>query len=231
MVWVGTALLLGLASSLHCVGMCGPISLALTAKSPKLLQHNLIYHFGRIITYTALGVLFGFFGRELFLFGFQQNVAVYAGIALLLYAVFPVVFRRLSFQHPLLRPIYGKWFKFSQRIMQGNGVRRSFSMGMLNGILPCGMVYAALAGALATQGILQGAGFMFLFGMGTSPLLTGFVMSQQLAKQEWRERFRAYLPVFLSIAAVLMILRGADLDWGSFSPSMIANQVFIAVCS
>ena len=72
---------------------------------------------------------------------------------------------------------------------------------------------------------------MFVFGLGTSPLLSAVVFSQKLVKADCRERMRAYQPLVLSVATLFMIVRGADLDWGMISPSMIANQVFIAICN
>lgn len=232
MIWLGTALLLGLASSLHCVGMCGPIVLAMnSSRSKKMMTHITLYHIGRIGTYVGLGFIFGMFGKQLFLFGYQQSIAVVAGLGLIAYALFPILFKSLSFNHPLIQPIHRVWLKTSNRVMRQKSNSSSLMMGALNGLLPCGMVYAALAGALATQGLWEGAGFMLAFGLGTSPLLTAVVFSQKLLKTEWRERMRAYQPLVLTFAALLMIFRGADLDWGMFSPSMIANQVFIAICN
>ena len=232
MMWLGTALLLGLASSLHCVGMCGGIVLAMnSSRSKKMVVHTTLYHLGRIGTYALLGLIFGLFGKQLFLFGYQQSIAIIAGLGLIAYALFPILFKSVSFSHPLIQPIHRAWLKTSNKVMQKKSKFSSLMMGALNGLLPCGMVYAALAGALTTQSLWEGAGFMIVFGLGTSPLLTAVVFSQKLLKTEWRERMRAYQPLVLVFAALFMIFRGADLDWGMFSPSMVANQVFIAICN
>ncbi|MEI6411389.1 MAG: sulfite exporter TauE/SafE family protein, partial [Bacteroidota bacterium] len=167
-------LLLGLAGSLHCVGMCGPLVLALpldAAGKRHVIGQMLLYHSGRILMYATLGILFGLLGKGIALAGFQKVLSITAGLLMIVMA-----FAAWRFEQLVARiPGFGT---FSQRVktqmgrmLRQNGAKALFTMGMLNGLLPCGMVYAALAGAIASFGGVEGGLFMLIFGVGTLPLL------------------------------------------------------------
>jgi len=203
-----SALALGALSSLHCVGMCGPLLLALN-------PHPLLYHTGRISTYAGAGLLFGLLGRHLYLAGWQQALSISLGSLILL--SFPVRHRNplAKLTQPLLRWMTRGW--------KSPSAPTFFVMGMANGLLPCGMVYLALAGALTRTSASEAALFMTLFGIGTLPLL---IATQQLRRRitpKGREHFRRLLPIITVGMGLLLILRGLNLGIPFVSPHLAST--------
>ncbi len=218
-----TALLLGLAGSLHCVGMCGPLLLALPLNAEgkrKVLRQMLVYHAGRILTYAALGMLFGLLGKGLAVAGFQKVLSIGAGVFMLGMAFMAWRFERLV----TALPGFGA---FTQRVKSGIGnlMRNhpngsTFSIGLLNGLLPCGMVYAALAGAIASTGAVEGALFMLVFGVGTLPLLLMVSVLDRTFSQTLRNKVRFAQPILLGLAGLLLLQRGLHLDLSLFESAV-----------
>ncbi len=215
-------LLLGLAGSMHCVGMCGPLMLALpldAAGKRQVWRQMLLYHSGRILTYVLLGVFFGLAGKGLALAGLQKALSISAGVLLILMAFAAWRFERLVTALP-------GFSGFTQRIQNGMGrlMRRHsgggvFYFGLLNGLLPCGMVYAALAAAIATTGGAAGGLFMALFGVGTLPLLlTMSVLGRSLPLAV--RRIRVLQPVLITIAGLVLLQRGLHLDLSLFEAAV-----------
>lgn len=208
------ALILGLAGSLHCVGMCGPLLLALpldAAGRQKVLTQSLQYHSGRLLMYTLLGLVLGSLGYEVFWTGFQQVITLFA--AFCMFAMALLSWRFESFVTAL--PGLGRWTRRVQSWFR-HTLQHSGSLpvlGMLNGLLPCGMVYAALAGALATGDAWRGGVFMLMFGLGTLPLL----LAVSLAGGQWgrtlRQKIRLLQPALLVLAGALMLQRSSHIDW------------------
>lgn len=230
----GAALILGLASSLHCIGMCGPIALALPVGQSSNLRKSiglLSYNFGRILTYASLGVLFGTLGKGLNIFTQQQWLSIAAGIFMLMMAFVPRSLDYFSSRYGWFVRFQNGWKKLTARFFKRSSLSALFSIGVLNGFLPCGMVYAALAGALATGDILGGSVFMIFFGLGTIPLMFSLAFAGNLIGPEVRIRFQKMIPVMLSLVGVMLIIRGLGLDLGHYSPSIIANQALIAICN
>ncbi|MBV6439073.1 MAG: sulfite exporter TauE/SafE family protein [Haliscomenobacteraceae bacterium CHB4] len=210
-----TPLLLGLAASLHCVGMCGPLMLALpldAAGRRHVLREMLTYHAGRILTYAALGVLFGLLGKSIALAGIQQGLSIGAGVLMLAMAFMAWRFEQLVTN----LPGFGRFTRSVQlrigRLLNQNSNGAAFGVGLLNGLLPCGMVYAALAGAIATSRGIEGGLFMALFGLGTLPLmLTVSVFGRSLGFSI-RQKIRLAQPILLTLAGLLLLQRGLHLD-------------------
>lgn len=221
-------LLLGLFSSLHCVGMCGPIALALPVHQFDITKKTtciIIYHLGRILMYALLGVAFGTIGKGLFIAGFHQNVSVILGVLLILGVLF---FNESKIQNSIYTN--SKWFVKVKGYF-GTFIRKKtlssfFVLGVLNGLLPCAMIYMALFGATATQGSLHGALFMFWFGLGTIPLLTAVVWMSQWVNKHFKNKMNKIVPTFLILTGVLLIVRGLGLDIPFLSPSTL--QLFIS---
>lgn len=221
-------LLLGLFSSLHCVGMCGPIALALPVHQFDITKKTtciIIYHLGRILMYALLGVAFGTIGKGLFIAGFHQNVSVILGVLLILGVLF---FNESKIQNSIYTN--SKWFVKVKGYF-GTFIRKKtlssfFVLGVLNGLLPCAMIYMALFGATATQGSLHGALFMFWFGLGTIPLLTAVVWMSQWVNKHFKNKMKKIVPIFLILTGVLLIVRGLGLDIPFLSPSTL--QLFIS---
>lgn len=218
-----TALLLGFAGSLHCVGMCGPLLLALpldAAGKRQVVRQMLVYHSGRILTYAALGVLFGLVGQGLAIAGFQKILSISAGIFMLGMAFMAWRFERLVTALPGFGA-FSQWVKTSiGKMLRSNPNSSTFSMGLLNGLLPCGMVYAALAGAIATTGGAEGGLFMGVFGLGTLPLLLVVSVFRGSFSSSMRQKIRVAQPILIGIVGLLLLQRGLNLDLSLFESAV-----------
>lgn len=213
MIW--PAFILGLAGSLHCLGMCGPLALALPAGAPDRARFAIgraAYNAGRIVTYCLLGVAFGAVGQTLAFAGWQRGLSIAAGIAMLA-AAFASHRLSASVQIPLFRKAWSA-------LLRNRGMASLFAIGLLNGLLPCGLVYVALAGAAATGSAAQGAVFMALFGMGTFPAMLAVALAGRMVSLPLRLRFQRAVPYAISFVAVLLILRGLDLGIPLVSPAL-----------
>jgi len=214
---------LGAAGSLHCVGMCGPLSLALPvhhfSKAGKFLA-LLLYQFGRVITYSVIGLLFGLAGRRIYIAGYQQWFSIALGSLVLVVAALYFIQKkgvRLSF----LSRFYQSVQHIIIRILKSSpGIFSFLLLGLANGLLPCGMVYIALATSLSFATIGESVSFMALFGAGTLPAMLFIGYAGMIIKPELRIAFRKITPVFISIMGVLLILRGLNLGIPFISPEL-----------
>lgn len=217
-----TAFIFGLISSFHCVGMCGPIALMLPVdrNNPnKKATQILTYHLGRLTAYAVIGLIFGLLGRGFFMAGFQQKMSVFVGIAIIIAVVVPEkVFARYNFSKPV--------FKLLSNIKSalGNQFKKKtyssiFTIGLLNGFLPCAMVYVALFGAMAMQNELMGSFYMILFGLGTVPLMSSVVYLQSFLTVSVRNKIQKVIPVVAVVIGILFIFRGLGLGIPYVSPS------------
>jgi len=218
-----TAFILGLAGSLHCAGMCGPLALALPTPAKGALSFmagRLAYNLGRIITYSLLGVVFGSLGKTLFFAGVQRWMSIGLGAALLA-GLFSS--KRLVFARPV--SAFVTWLRsgmshfLRQRSFVSLGV-----LGLLNGLLPCGLVYVAAAGAASTGSIVGGAIYMALFGAGTLPMMLIISLSGRLVSSSLRLRLAQVVPVSVFLLATLLILRGLGLGIPYVSPNLVAGS-------
>lgn len=219
MLW--TAFMLGLAGSLHCAGMCGPLALALPhpgGGATGFVVSRLAYNSGRLVTYLAMGAVFGLLGRSLALVGVQRWLSIGAGSAMLLGLLFA---SRLGARTPVVVVVDRLKATFG-RLLQRRTLPSLALLGLLNGLLPCGLVYAAAAGAAATGGLLYAVGYMGLFGLGTLPLMLGIGLSGRAFPVGWRFRLQAWVPVSLALVAMLLILRGLSLGIPYVSPNLAA---------
>jgi sulfite exporter TauE/SafE len=214
-----TAFILGLVGSLHCAGMCGPLALALpTANSGRtgFFLGRLAYNLGRILTYSLLGVVFGLAGHALWFAGFQRWTSIALGLALLAGLIGS---RRLALSVPISRLVERLKSPMSTWLR-----RRSFRalalLGMMNGLLPCGLVYVACAGAVSVGGTLPGASYMAVFGLGTLPMMLALSVSRQLVPGSLRLRLSRAVPVSVVVLGVLLILRGLSLGIPYLSPDL-----------
>ena len=217
-----TAIILGLVSSFHCIGMCGPIAMMLPVdhQNPmkKAFQISL-YHVGRLLAYGTLGLLFGFLGKGLFLAGMQQQLSIIVGLMMIVFILTPEkLFAKYNFSKPIYKIIsqvkssLGKQFK-------SKTPDAFLTIGLLNGFLPCGMVYAALFGAIAMQNEWLGVSYMLLYGFGTIPLMTIAVYASQWVSMPFRQKIQKTIPVLVILMGTLFIFRGLGLDIPFISPS------------
>lgn len=209
MLW--TAFLLGFLGSFHCVGMCGPIALAVGGgKGKSYFSHKILYNLGRSVTYALLGLLVGSLGFSLSLAGVQQIFSIVAGVIIL---VFALMYKR-SDQFLVIPALSGIviWVKRQlNKSLKAGGTFAFFATGLANGLLPCGMVYMALVAALALQSPLLGAVYMFFFGIGTIPLLLVLMYSGSVFSLRVRQRFQQAIPYLGVVIGVLFIFRGLGL--------------------
>ncbi len=215
--WFLSALSIGLLSSFHCIGMCGPLALALPIQqlSPgHRLLALLTYHLGRIMTYTAAGLVFGLLGHGIWLAGFQQLFSISLGVLILVI----VCLGRLHRQPAFLKAIFASLQSFIYRLWLSPSRTRFALMGMANGLLPCGMVYLAIAGAVSAPHISDAMLFMFLFGVGTLPLLLGVSFYGHLISMGFRIRIKKAIPFLIASMGLLLILRGLGLGIPFISP-------------
>lgn len=209
MLW--TAFTMGLVGSLHCVGMCGPIALALPYQNGsrwRAASNVILYNLGRVFTYALLGTVIGLLGKGLFLAGVQAYFSIGLGVLLLLAAFFSINIERHLLMLPLLQKL-NNWVKIQLgALLKQNSRGTLFLIGMLNGLLPCGLVYMAIVGAVTMPSILDGAFYMALFGIGTIPLMLSTAIAGQFISIQWRSRARRLIPVFLAAFALFFIWRG-----------------------
>lgn len=221
---VYAALLLGLLSSLHCVGMCGPIAMMLPVahNNPEKKALQIItYHLGRIFSYSLIGLLFGIIGRGFYLAGIQQQLSIFSGIAMIAMILLPAnVFARYNFSNPIFKLISYLKSKLGKQFAK-KSFKSILSIGILNGLLPCGMVYAAVFGALAMPRLYFSVFYMMLFGLGTVPLMSGVVYLQKLFPLTVRTKIQKVIPIAVVCLGTLFILRGMGLNIPYISPGTL----------
>ena len=223
-----TAFILGLLGSFHCIGMCGPIAFVLPldrSSKSKMLFQTFLYHFGRLLTYASIGLVFGLIGKGLYLAGFQQRLSILMGVIMILTIIIPVqFFNRFQITKPLYK-VVGKVKQQLGLYLNKKSNKSIFLIGFFNGFLPCGLVYMALIGSIATSNMFSGAIYMFLFGLGTVPMMTLAVYAGNFLKVSIRNKIQKVIPVFVVIIGLLFILRGLGLGIPYISPSDAKLQV------
>ncbi|MDQ0067061.1 sulfite exporter TauE/SafE family protein [Chryseobacterium lathyri] len=223
-----SAIALGFASGFHCIGMCGPIALSmgLTKKqATNFYLQNLTYQFGRIFTYSLLGAVLGIVGEGFEMAGFQQYLTIIAGILLIMMALFSFGGKDFASKIPFLSKFLFSIKSNLGRLLQKADYRSRFTTGLLNGFLPCGMVYMALTASLAAGGVWQGASYMALFGLGTLPFMFAVVLAGNLMNQAFRIKILKAVPVIMIILGGLFILRGLELGIPYISPRAEAMTI------
>lgn len=215
-----SAILFGLLGSFHCIAMCGPIAFMLPVDKNKPIKkffQILSYHFGRLLTYSLIGLLFGFLGKGFYFFGFQQQLSILVGFLMIITILFPKILQKFGASKSISKLILRVKNKLGKELKK-KGNDTFFTIGFLNGFLPCGLVYMAVFGALATSNAFAGSLYMFLFGLGTIPLMTAIVYLGGFAKGNFRRNLQKAIPVLVIFIGVLFILRGLGLDIPYVSP-------------
>lgn len=217
-----TAFIFGLISSFHCIGMCGPIAMMLPVdrdNQVKKVTQIITYHIGRLTAYASIGLVFGLFGRGLFLAGMQQKLSIFIGLAMILVVLIPEkAFAQYNFSKPVfvliskIKSTLGSQFK-------NKSYQSLFTIGLLNGFLPCGMVYVALFGAIAMQSESLGVFYMLLFGLGTVPMMSSVVYLQSFLTVPVRNKIQKAIPYVAVAMGIVFILRGLGLGIPYVSPS------------
>ncbi len=229
-----TAFTLGLLGSFHCVGMCGPIALALPLGKNtgwgKRLLGGVLYNVGRILTYAVMGALFGLLGKGLVMAGIQQWLSIVVGVLMLVAVVFIYfVKKRWKATGTIFKGV--GWIKQQLgHLFHKRSLSALFFIGLLNGLLPCGLVYLAVAGAIAEGTMHHGAFYMMLFGLGTLPAMLLLTQLGAFITVNMRNKIRKALPLAVVIIATLFILRGLNLGIPYISPEMSMEEPTVSNC-
>ena len=214
-----TALILGLMGSLHCVGMCGPIALALPLRGNTIWQKilgSLLWGTGKIVTYSLMGALFGLIGAGFKFLGYQQVISVAIGALMVLSVFLPSLFTR--FTGGRVTALFNPVRRGMQQLFREKNNKALFLIGLFNGLLPCGLVYMAVAGAIGTGDFRMAIGYMALFGLGTMPLLLLISVLGNLVSQTIRKQINKAIPVVVVLIGIIFILRGLSLGIPYLSP-------------
>lgn len=222
-----TALVIGFFGSFHCLGMCGPIALALPMQqtTQRYWLGRILYNFGRAITYTILGVLFGLFGVGFNISGWQQSLSIIAGVFILFMVILPRFYRGGNVQTAIFSKVKNRMMQY----FKSAALMRQFTIGIFNGLLPCAFVYLALGAVLIAPNPVYAGMYMFIFGLGTFPAMLLISLSGSLFKP----RFSSFvnnklLPVFSIFLGMMLILRGLSLDIPYLSP--VIDNINEVIC-
>lgn len=215
------AFMIGILGSIHCVGMCGPLAFSVPSLSAGLLYQiidKVLYQLGRVLSYTLLGVLIGLVGTQLWMAGLQEVLSLTTGFLIVLAACSRIFkFKTGKNGNYMLKPF---------NAILGYALKHRANhliIGMINGLLPCGFVYLALAAAVNTPSIATAAGYMFWFGLGTTPLMLLAVLTMGFTRNLIRVRINKALPYLMLALGIWFILRGMDLNIPYLSPSKPAS--------
>ncbi len=217
----------GLLGSMHCVGMCGPIALALPVQknSYSFWLGRINYNLGRSLTYALMGGILGLVGFGVWLAGYQELISILGGGLIILIALISIISGKINWMHlkPIWLPVESlkKGMGKMLRIKNPSGM---LGVGLLNGFLPCGFVYVALAGALVSGSAIDGMIYMFLFGMGTFPVMFLVSSSNRLISIDWRMRLQKAVPYAAIALGIILVMRGLSLGIPFISPVIGADM-------
>ncbi len=217
------AFTIGFLGSFHCIGMCGPIAIALPVPKTSNLSFftgRILYNIGRVVTYSFLGLLFGLVGGRITLAGAQQVVSIILGVVIIIAILLPQRYKNIFIQHKLVQKL-AQPLKSNISILFKKGTFSAlFLIGILNGFLPCGFVYIGLAGAIASDNAISGAVVMMLFGLGTVPAMLTATVFGKFINVGIRTKLRKAVPVFAILLAAVFIMRGMNLGIPFISPKL-----------
>ncbi len=221
------ALTLGMIGSFHCIGMCGPLAFSLPLGDNSdfaKFKGTLLYNIGRIVTYSVLGLLFGLAGKSFSLFGLQQWLSITIGITLLFFLFIPKKWIGNTDKNNIFSTYtYKIRYVLGQLFLKRN-YRSLFAIGLLNGLLPCGLIYMAIAGAIASADPFKSAFFMASFGLGTLPVMWSVSFFGNYIGVGVRKKIRSAYPIIVALMACLLIVRGMGLGIPYISPSLNNNN-------
>lgn len=211
-----SAFLLGLFSTMHCVGMCGGIigalSLSLPVETrnqkPKLFAYVLTYNMGRIISYGAAGLIAGAIGAGVLQSaGFEQGHIVLRSVGVLMMIAIGLYLTgwlpQLASVEKIGIPIWKRLEPIGRKLVPVASLPKALAYGLIWGWLPCGMVYFVLVWALASGGAIDGALTMIAFGLGTLPtLLTAGFMTSWITRFAHSARARQVVGLLIIAMAI-----------------------------
>ncbi|MBH2005614.1 MAG: sulfite exporter TauE/SafE family protein [Sphingobacteriia bacterium] len=219
-----TAFLAGLGGSIHCVGMCGPLALSLPFRmfsAPVKWIAIMLYNAGRVTAYASIGLLVGLVGRGVNWFGLTQTLSVILGTLIVLSVIVPRLFANKKIKLPA--GISNAQMNALQFLMKKQQAGWMYPVGILNGFLPCGLVYMAVAAAVVAGELSKSVMFMTFFGLGTIPAMVLVIIAGQSMSARMKTNFRKMVPLVSLVIGTLLVLRGLNLDIPYISPYMSPN--------
>ena len=213
--------------------MCGPIAFILPINRSSIITKTVglsAYNIGRVLTYCLLGLMVGLFGEGLRFAGVSQTISIVLGVLLL----FTVLISKKVFNVSFL----GKYFiRFNNVLKSKLGTtlkKRSvpalFITGSLNGLIPCGAVFIALQAALLQPSIEQSALFMTIYGLGTIPMMFSIAYLSNSMSGIIKNKVTKIMPVITIVVALLLIVRGLNLDIPYISPAYDVQSNEMSCC-
>jgi sulfite exporter TauE/SafE len=199
-----TAFILGLAGSLHCVGMCSPLAYAVTARGGTIITSKVIYNAGRILMYCILGAGVSTVGAMLPTV-FQYAISIMLGLTLLIIGI-----TRSNFKTPVLLPFLRlSNFLKSQfsNFLRSKKYTSVFMLGILNGLLPCGLTFLALTSCITLANPVGGFVFMAAFGAGTLPAMLGLIFIIPMLTKRFNLNLTRLMVVMQVVAGCLLFVR------------------------
>jgi len=197
---------LGLGSSGHCIGMCGPIAMALPFRDTYGRMHwgkYYLYQIGRVLTYISIGLIIGMLGKAITWQGFGNWLSVLSGLFLIILAFNHSIWNSAKSNSPLNARIGKIW----KRTFESKNISAYLFAGAANGLLPCGMVYAAAIAALGTADSTQSISLMAGFGLGTIPVFLLLPMFSKLISR-YPKIWKSFVPLALGLTGVWLLMRG-----------------------
>lgn len=219
---------LGLVSSLHCVGMCGPLILSIPA--PKFTIHNFLYNksiynpiaynIGRILTYVFIGIVIGLFGELVKITFLHQQISIFAGGLMLLTGVATKFEANNIIKSKFINKIFSILKAQISSLLKTQNTSKMFLLGILNGFLPCGMVYMAILSSLAWGNINSTIIYVASFGLGTSPLLISLFFFSGFLSNKLRLKSQKIIPIITIMIGLIVVFRGMGLGIPYLSPDL-----------
>ena len=227
MVW--TALILGFAGSLHCMGMCSPLMMSVTNMSSKVMLARLLYNAGRIFSYGIMGSMIASVGFVFPLEKYQNLLSLILGVGLLVIGLTGVSALKIPFLTPVLGQFSGSLKNLFSKFLTRRNSASTFVLGSLNGILPCGLSFLALTYCLTLARPIDGFNFMALFGVGTLPVMLGFTSAFSWLVAKFHFNVRTLTTGMLVLSGLLLIARVFAFH-SSEDHTLHGNVVDIVMC-
>lgn len=211
--------------------MCGPIAMMLPANKTFLRKANisrLLYNAGRAVAYMLIGLVFGLLGSAISISGYQKQLSIFSGIIILLIIFFTAAQkfqnRFSAFIARLTMPVR----ILMKKLFAQQSPSAHLGIGLVNGFLPCGLVYLAAAGSVTAGSIGGSILYMALFALGTFPVMLAMSFSVSLLKGSWRNWYSKATPIVSIALALFLIYRGTQMKTACHvtksPPAMVSCQ-------
>lgn len=222
-----SAFLLGLFGSVHCLAMCGPLVLAF-GQTTKSTTYKLVQQYGRIMGYACLGMLMGVIGDSASLFNFQQKLSVIIGMVIIGFTLSAFLKKSASkFSIDKLLSKLQVWAMQNTKSV----LLRFFVLGLINSLLPCGLLYIALGVSVTLHSVQDSVLYMILFGVGTLPSMVLVLVFGNKVGQYFRGVQSKVLPVLSLLIGTMMVIRGLGLGIPYVSPTYNSTTQTIECCT